>query len=193
MLDAWRQRCGSNVLTSMCFSTFVVLSCVGLVAIRDDDEGVGRLRRLMGRAGLCYFVYDSAFELLVMARWLYVPHHLVGMLIFYYIGFGELLPGKLLPYAAILGFAEATTLLINARDICKRRRVLSGGLDLAFLLVYVAIRCAVLPYLIRAHIAELHMAVASWIVIAMSAWWAVQWSSGWYRRHVARPAKGKAP
>jgi len=121
-----------------------------------------------------YFFLDSFLELFIFKRLLYLPHHILSLIIcFYFLKFDQIKAISLI-YLLI----ESTSVIINLREILKNKKLLSKYLDLSFLIYYILIRCIIGPFLYFKIVNKLNIFTnfSGLSILIMSIYWSIIWS-----------------
>ena len=88
---------------------------------------------------ILYFSYDTVNEYVVFNRLLYIPHHLLSLLISY--KFYTLTDISMIKGGPILQMCgEGTTLIVNIRERLKNKNKLTTKMDCIFLTTYMVMR-----------------------------------------------------
>lgn len=141
--------------------------------------------------GMAYYTYDSIRELVVHRRWLYIPHHICGVFIFYKILTDSPRVERLIQYASVLAVIESSSVIVNARELLKKQGYLGWYRDLFFFCNYTSIRMLVFPWCIREYAEDRSLYYSCCGILGMSAVWSGKWAMSLYRRRRANSKSEK--
>ena len=180
-MDYLKKTLPRNEITSMLYGSSVVI--LGINVLAGWIEPSNNTANFLGYLSIVYFTYDTLYEVFLMKRWLYVPHHTIGLVF----GFRLLsdIPSNLIrPIFEFATAAEASGLIVNKRELDKQHNNLSRFLDCVYYAAYTGLRCGVMPYIISVHSHEMdNMVIGGCVgIIGMSLYWGVKWGMGLLRR-----------
>lgn len=152
---------------------FILISFGGLT--QKTWKAIHFYNKLACITAFIYFPYDTYKEYVTYKRYLYIPHHIISILIAYKSYFLKNISiienGPLL-----LLCGEGTTFIINFRVLLINNKLLTTKIDTTLLILYIFIRNLILTptlYNLRIHNYTIWY---SWVIILiMSNVWSYKW------------------
>jgi len=142
--------------------------------------------------GMTWYTYDSLREVIVERRWLYVPHHICSVAMFYKLFMDPPCAKTLTRYAALMALMEFSSVVVNARALLKERRALSWSTDACLFGGYTAVRMLVFPWCAHKYVKGRTLRGSSLAIFGMSALWTGKWARSLYRRS-GKASPGNSP
>ena len=162
--------------------------CLGKTNVQEIHNVI---RLICCLAGL-YFTYDTYKEIMVLKRYIFVPHHLLSYIFVYKFYF---IQDKILIRAApfLLVCTETSSMIINVRVQLEKNKTLTRRIDIIFLIVYAILRnLIVTPGLYKIKQGN-DLLWNSWLcILLMSNAWIIQWSKNiWGAKSQSPALKGE--
>jgi hypothetical protein len=152
---------------------FILISFGGLT--QKTWQNIQFYNQLSCFVSFIYFSYDTYKEYVIYKRYLYIPHHIICILIaykFYFLKNIYLIEKG--PILLLCG--EGTSFLINFRTLLLNNKKLTTKIDTTLLIVYTLIRNIIITPTIYKIRKNSYFIWNSWLLILiMSNMWSYKW------------------
>ena len=160
---------------------FILISFCGLT--QKTWQNIQFYNQLSCFVSFIYFSYDTYKEYVIYKRYLYIPHHIISILIaykFYFLKNIYLIEKG--PILLLCG--EGTSFLINFRTLLLNNKKLTTKIDTTLLIVYTLIRNIIITPTIYKIRKDNDMIWKLWVIILiMSNMWSYKWIKSIIKHH----------
>ena len=160
------------ICVNIFFNFLFILS--GLIIFLSKNNNVIYYKNLICIITISYFILDCIKEIYLEKRLMYIPHHLVGIFIFYKLYKSNQDIKTLKIFGLLYSLIEFTSALINIRIYLKEGNSLSYKADCILFCFYTLLRLFAFPYLIV--IGDNKMRYCCFTILTMSIYWIYIWS-----------------
>lgn len=145
----------------------------------DENTFMLIARPLITNSGYLYYAMDSFWEIVNYNRYIYIPHHICSVYLFYMFKNHDYNYEELHEMLFVFAMLEYTTLFLNIRDHLKKINKLHVIFDLALYFQYIYIRCylfIIYSYTLMFYYHNTLPKIMNVILILMSYYWVFLWS-----------------
>lgn len=157
--------------------SFIAILLCGFLYNSINEVIILQLKNIISYEFLIYFYFDIWIELFYFKRYLFVPHHVIGLVIFKKTLDLDIDFNLLKKFSLLLGLIEYTAVVVNIRYLLKKNNQLNKLSDFFLYLNYFFIRGCFLPYYVFYYV---HDPILFWMCLSiffMSYYWIFKWSS----------------
>lgn len=159
---------------NLSFNVLSILIAFGGLS-QNTLQNIQFYNRLSCLSAFIYFPYDTYLEYVTYKRYLYIPHHIISILIaykFYFLKNISLIEKG--PILLLCG--EGTSFLTNIRTILINNKKLTTKIDTTLFIVYTLIRNGIITPTLYKIRKDNNMIWKSWVlIIIMSNMWSYNW------------------
>ena len=152
---------------------FILISLGGIVT--QTLQSIQNYNKFACLISFIYFSYDTYSECILYKRYIFIPHHIVSILIaykFYFLKNIYLIKNG--PLLLLCG--EGTSFIVNIRTILINNKKLTTKIDAILFIVYTIIRNGIITPLLYKTKTDNYILWNSWIcILFMSNLWCYKW------------------
>ena len=134
--------------------------------------------QLLKYSTVFYYTTDTVMEIKLYSRYIFIPHHLIAILIPRH--FHEKIPYNIVFLEYFL--LESSSLITNIRHVLKTKQKLTVELDTLFYMYYILCRILPSPYIIHRLKDEILTYYSSLFLFLMSFCWTLKWTKSIVRK-----------
>lgn len=159
---------------NLSFNILSILIALGGLS-QKTWQNIQFYNRLSCLSAFIYFPYDTYNEYVTYKRYLYIPHHIISILIaykFYFLKNISLIEKG--PILLLCG--EGTTFIVNIRTILRYNKKLTTKIDITLLILYILMRNIIITSTLYKIRKDNYIIWKSWsLILIMSNMWCYNW------------------